>query len=258
MGQNTRQLLQLILIVAVFTAIVIWAAPLPLSAIVVTIRIVAPLASLGMAYVVYRVWRSPDRLPDKLQEIARRYFERKGLCFAPRFEVQDGRALLCIYFQNRHEREVYATLAVQPGMRSFRLTRYRLSSVSVSVGCPGGAFGVARVPIPIPAGLQGKQIRFEVGADVEYAGRRGKLLRMHGGRRTSCTSNLHQGYQFLNALGGVLLGGIIREQSPAKLLMILPTNVADTLPESGAPRVELLWWPDMANESSPPPTKLAA
>ena len=120
MGQNTHQLLQLILIVLAFAAVVIWVAPLELNGAVWAIRILTPIGAIGMGYVVFKVSRMPDKIPDFLREHAGRYFEREGLCFAPVFEVVNATAWMCIYFQNRHARESVATIEMWPAIRSFR------------------------------------------------------------------------------------------------------------------------------------------
>lgn len=255
MGQNTRQLLQLILIVCAFTAVIVWAAPLIPSTGVLAIRIFAPIATIAMSWVVYKVSRMPGKYPDHLAAIRRRYFERTGLAFAPRFEINNGVAFLCFYFQNRYEREVYATMVMQPGLRSFRYARHPLPVMSMAVRCPGGGFGVARLPMEIPANLQGRKVRFEVAADIKYPSRRGKLLHQRGGLRVGPTSRLSQGRRLLDTLAVALFFGIIHEHRPAGLSLVLPSQVSDQ-PADRQRGLELLWQPPAAADASPP--RLAA
>src|SRR5258708_33309365 len=110
-----------------------------------------------------------------------------------------------------------------PSIRSFRFTRHPLASTTTNVRCPGAAFGVARIPIPIPESYQGRRIRFEIAADVKYPRRRGKLLRFRTGRRAGPVRQLDQGYRLLTALG-TLCFGILYEARPATALMQLPAG----------------------------------
>lgn len=259
MGQNTRQFFQLILIACAFTAVVVWAAPLAPSAGVLAIRILAPIATILMSYVVFKVSRMKGKFPDHLAAIRKRYFERTGLAFAPTFEVEGGVAWLCFHFQNRFEREVNATLVIQPGARSFRFSRLPLTTMSVSVRCPGGAFGVARLPMPIPAHLQGRKVKFELAADVKYPMRRGKLLHPRVGRRTGPTSHLSQVRRAMDALpvafvfGPIL--GILSEHRPAWVSLVLPTGVSEQPPVDRQRSLELLWQPPVPESSQ---SRLAA
>jgi len=182
---------------------------------------------------------------------AGKYFERSGFCFAPVVETEGGAAVLCIYFQNRHEREVVATIAMQPGLRSFRASRLPLPSASVQIHCPGVAFGVARLPFAVPEKYHGKRLAFELAADVSYPRGRGKMIRMHSGLRAGPTANLNQGTRLLNSLAGLLLLGLLREESPARASVVVPPGVNNSLPDHHAPRVQILWQPTTEAASAP-------
>ena len=242
MGQNTRQLLQLILIVVAFTAGVVWLAPLQLNAVVWLIRILSPIASVGMAYVVFKVTRSPGKFPDHLRAIFKKYFEREGFCFAPVVEVQDGASVLCIYFQNRYARDLVATVAMQPAAGSFRFSRPPLPSASVQVHCPGVAFGVARIPYAVPQDYRARRLAFEIAADVRYPNWCGPMVRMHGGMRCGCIANLSQGTRLLRALGGLAFG-IIHEEHPARTFLTVPHGVSDGPGTAQQIEVAILWQP---------------
>lgn len=245
-GQNTRQLLQLILITVAFTAAVVWMAPLELNGAVWALRIFSPMTAVGMAYVVFKVSRSPGKFPDHLRERTGRYFERTGFCFAPVVEVEGGTAALCIYFQNRYARDVLATVAMQPAARSFRLSRLPLPSASVQVHCPGVGFGVARLRFPVGTEFQGKRLTFEIAADVKYPAGRGKLIRMRGGIRAGSIANLSQGTRLLKALAGALLLGLVHEEHPAKVAVVVPQGAVNSPPGGQPPYIQILWQPPAA------------
>jgi hypothetical protein len=200
--------------------------------------------------VVFKVSRMPDKIPDFLRERAGRYFEREGLCFAPVFEVHSATGMMCIYFQNRHAREAVAFIEMRPAIRSFRVTRPPVPSILVSVDCPGAAFGVARIAFPISREFQGKKLNFEIAADVTYPARRGKLLRHRAGMRVGSTSDLSQGIRLLKALGGLVFFGLVHETHPAKVAMMLPRGVAESIPPPQPPRVEILWRPAPAENGA--------
>jgi len=254
-GQNTRQLFKLILFICAIASFLVWAVPPPHCTAVLAIRVIAPLGILGMSYVVWKVSRMPGKLPDHLARIRWRYFERTGLAFAPTFEVEGGIAWLCFYFQNRYEREVNATIVMQAGLRSFRVSRYSLATQSVSIRCAGGAFGVARLPMPIPANLQGRKATFEVAADVKYPKWRGKLLHMCAGLRTGPTRNLSQTVRLLDALLFGMFFGILHANRPAQVSLVLPTGVSEQPPADRQRSLELLWQPPIPESS---PSRLAA
>jgi hypothetical protein len=250
MGQNARDFLLLTLICTAFIAIMAWVAPPDFHPAVWPLRILATATVTLLAWAEFKVIRQPDPVPDLLATISRPYLEREGLCFTAALETHDGRAYLSIYFQNRYERECITTIATRPAIRSFRVTRYPLASTDSKVQCPGGAFGVVRTPIAIPQACQGRQVRFEIGADVKYPHRRGKVLRFRTGRRAGSTRQLSQAYRLLSALGPLCFG-IVDESHPASVSLHLPTGVLDSPPsptEFAAP--EILWIPD-AGPSTP-------
>ena len=211
-----------------------------------------------MAYVVFKVTRSPGKFPDQLRSLFRKYFEREGFCFAPVVEVHDGAALLSIYFQNRHARDAVATVAMRPAAGSFRLSRPALPSVSIQIHCPGVAFGVARIPFYVEPEYRAKRLAFEIAADVHYPHGRGKMIRMHGGMRTSSIANLSQGIRLLKALAGLAFG-ILHEEHPARTFLTVPHGVTDGGPAAPQVEIAILWQPPAEGPAaSDAPRRVAA
>jgi hypothetical protein len=247
MRTNTWQALIVLLIVLGFVTLGAWVATVGSPAVIWSFRIGAPAAALGVIAVMVKVWRRRDgELTDHLRNLAGRYFEQDGFCFLPVVETtNDGtQSFLSIYFQNRFERPAAAKVFVRPGIRSFRATRHPLPKVLVDIDCPGAAFGVVRVPFPIPGKYHGKSVTFDVAADAAYPAGRGKLLRVRGGARVGSTRQLTDGGQFLSFLVCLLIG-VISQQQAAAVTLQLPEGVADDdSREPGAPLPpEILWQP---------------
>ena len=236
MNTNLRQLLQLLLIVLLFTAACAWLAPLPLNGVVWTLRLAPPAISLWIAWVLFRAGPEPEWFPDLLREVTggRKYLERHGFCFAPVIEMVAGRCVLSVFFQNRYAHPVTAKVAMQPPLKSFRITRHAVAPVSLSVDCPGGAFGVVRVPYPVPAQYRGWRMPFDVGADVKYPRGRGSLLRRRMGVRVGPARELRTSHNLLTAVGTLLLlcCGVIYLSSPASASLVLPTDADEPAPGS--------------------------
>ena len=194
MQKNTKQAYQLLLIAMGFVTLGAWLPGIVGRADVVWgLRIGTPMAAAAVAWLFYRGLHRPEKLPDLLGQTVGKYFERDGLCFAPVVETVDGASRLSIYFQNRHAGHASATIHMLPPRRSFRFGRHPLPPVQVLIECPAAAFGVARLPFPIPPKYQGRRMSFELAADVRYPARRGRLLRFRAGKRTGRGRDLERG-----------------------------------------------------------------
>ena len=268
MNANLRQLLQLLLIVLLFTAACAWLAPLPLNGVVWVLRLAPPAVSLCIAWVLFRAGPEPERIPDLLREVTggRKYFERHGFCFAPVVETVAGRCVLSIFFQNRYAHPVKATVAMRPPLKSFRITRHGVAPVSISVDCPGAAFGVVRVAYPVPAGYRGRRMRFDVGADVKYPRRRGPLLRKRMGVRVGPARELRASYNVLSAFGTLILlcCGVLYVSGPAGATLVFPADAdepapgSEKLPVGAASQTQILWLPDAPGALPAVPARAAA
>jgi hypothetical protein len=249
--KTQSQALHVLLIVLGFVALGAWCASEGSPPVIWSLRVAMPLAAVGVIWLLVRVARRPDRLPDHLARTTGKYFEREGLCFAPRFEAAYGGAcFLCLYVQNRFARPASARIDALPPVRSFRLSRVPLAPVSVRVECPGGAFGVVRVPFGVPAKYQGKRLAFEVAADVKYPAGRGEMLRQRGGVRAGSIREARPSHQLLKSLSFLFLG-VIHTSRPASATMTLPRGVAESAPAGGPGAFEVLWLPELPTGGFP-------
>jgi len=67
-------------------------------------------AGFASAWVFARPTRGPEA-PDLLPDVADNYFERDGLCFAPKIDVRAGLCWFHVYFQNRYDRPCRGTIS---------------------------------------------------------------------------------------------------------------------------------------------------
>jgi hypothetical protein len=187
--------------------------------------------------------RCRDRAPDSLQRIAPRYFNRNDFCLAFEPDVVGGMYCLLTYFQNQRERACQAEVALRPA-RGLFTRRPPIETVRVVIDCPGGAFGLVRLPIPLPAELQGRRQAFEVGATVRYPEGRGGKLRYRWGTFLRTGADFRNHYnRVLTILAGLLTFSLIFTIRQAGVLVTLPTGVAEVLPSAWRPPVKILWEP---------------
>jgi hypothetical protein len=253
--KNAIDALWVLLITLIFVPVCAWNVSKGTPWILWTLRTVPLAAAMPVGIWLYRIRRDAEILPDLLRQVARRYFEKNGLCFTPTIETTpQGTCLLCIYFQNRHSGVAISTIAIRP--LNVLLARRKPAGATVTIECPGGGFGVYRIPFPIPAPSQGKRMHFAVGADTKYPAGRGKLLRLRTGIRVSATRELGTGYQlssaFIMALFGHLAGS-----APSHVMLTLPPGVQESGPEDAGEQ-EILWEPDRPGDSPIAPRRAAA
>jgi hypothetical protein len=248
MGQSVKAILQLILIIAGITALVLWTDDSIKPTLEVTFfRIAAPAVSLLIVVVLWRNSRRKETLPDHLAKASRSYFERDGFCFAFVPIVQDGVCLMQIYFQNRYARACNARVVLQPPVKSLGIRRLPIPGIDVDIDCDGGAFGVCRVPWPIGAAMQGKKVAFEIACATRFAQGRGKLLRYREGLRAGTPGSGRN----VAATAGLLLVGVVSVSRPATVTFTLPTGVAEQTPAGIEPVVEIVYRPDLPTGGFP-------
>lgn len=250
MGTNARQAFQLTFIVLGFVTLVAWCGQLGRADVLWAVRLGTPLAGAAVGWWYCKASHRSEKLDDLLRKVAPGYLERDGLCFAPMLEVQGGRCRMSLYFQNRYGGHASGRIEVRPPMRTLGLGRHPLPTVAVQVECPGGAFGVVSVPFSIPAKYQGKRMRFEAGADVKYPARRGALLRFRSGRRIGSIRDLNQGGLAVLALLSLPLA-LLAHLQVMRLLMMLPSGVAEVPPPGAMPQTQILFVPQVATGGFP-------
>jgi len=179
-----------------------------------------------------------DKVPDYLYQFCGGFFDRGGFCFTFGARSEDGICFVDAYFQNRHERPCIGRLALRPARGFFG--HRPIEAITYEIHCGSAAFGVARMPVPIAAAMQGKRQTFEVGASVDYPQGKGRALRFRDGIVIRANSN------FGNAFGTALtvvgaLGGTLVLSKPATLSIDLPVGVAEDTPEDLKPEIQTLW-----------------
>jgi hypothetical protein len=183
---NTRHvlmpLLQAMVIALPVSALIAWLGPFEPSPILWAVRIGAPIGAAALAWVWLSAPPPLERIPDLLRPRCAEYFERGGLCFAPTLAAEGGSCLLNLYFQNHYAGHATARIEVRPPTGWFGLGAPTLPSMSVTVECPGGAFGVASMHFAIPAAQQGTVIGFHVAATCDYPVGRGEWLCQRRGK----------------------------------------------------------------------------
>jgi hypothetical protein len=250
--------LLVLLIVLGFVTLGGWMATVGRPDVIWTCRLGAPLAMLATAWAMRRAYVAPTVLPDRLYEIAGKYFEAKGFCFQPAIgTLDDGRGQVAIFFQNRYARTVVAKVQMLPGVRSLRLSRHPLPRVEVEIECPGGAFGVVRVPFTVPPKYAGRRISYDVAAEARYGAGRGKLLHVRNGIRVGTPRELRQSYQLLLVLLMLPLGLLVSNRA-ARITFRLPATAPDNGLDRGPANTEILWTPDLPTGGFPVQPRKAA
>jgi hypothetical protein len=156
----------------------------------------------------------------------------------PLFDVQNGIWRLSLFFQNRYGGRCESTIFLWPPKKSFGLGRVALPKLQFRVACAGGAFGVQRIYLPIPAKFQGQQVSFEFFAKTRYPSGSGTMLLTREGMRVA-------------GPGGWATLGVSVYKRSAGFSMQLPTRVADTEINLPPPETEILWEPTLPTHGFP-------
>lgn len=240
MNQSLKAIIQLVALVCVLVSAGVWTMPRHPDATVWICRFVFPLASLAIGYFLFRLDRKKDLAPDFLRAQFGGFFERDGLCFMPdvRAQQDDGVCWIDIYFQNRYSGNCVCDLIIQPPVKTLGIRRHKVPTIAIEIVCPGGAFGVTRVPYPINSDYQGRKMAYEVAARTQYPNGAGKMLRFRDGMRVG--KHEHQVGRAAVTLGLAAVG-VISISSPAKFTIVLPKKVSESLPPEVTESTEILW-----------------
>jgi hypothetical protein len=235
MGESAKSVLAIVMIIGMVGSVFAWMTD------GTTWRSLAGFPALALGALGLLVWSltRKDKFPDLLRQRHGSYFERDGFCFAITPAASNGECRLDFYFQNGFDRSSRAQVVMRPSQQFF-LNRRPIETLTVEIDCPGGAYGVARVPWAVPAKFQGKKQSFDVGAHVEYPTGRGTMIRYRDG--------VHVGTAKRDVWAGILtlagaVGGTVVITKPAKVKLTLPKDVEDTVPEDALISIEILWRP---------------
>ena len=225
MGQSTKAVLQFLLLVLVFTSIAFWIDDENWPA-----KIGLPLAAVAVFSVICWANNREDKAPDILGQQVDAYFERLGFCFAIVPTVTEDRCVVQIFFQNRYANSCTARVLLRHCTFLPKRQQHKLSSIAVQIDCSGGECGVMQVPWGISQDYQGTAQILDVGADVTYPNRRGRLLRFREGLEVGDTN--------------LRMFGFLGIRKPARCKLDLPIGVRESVPEESRYIVKTLWTPE--------------
>ena len=238
MNESIKAVLSLVLIIATLMTVAAWcddhpnerARNLRLGITLVTVLVLGTLLWLRFR---------PDRVHDFLRDYSENYFNRGGFCFSFAMTVVDGTAYMVAFYQNQRDRSCLGRIALRPA-QGFLLGRRDIEAITFEVDCGPAAFGVAKIPIPIPGKYQGKRQSFEVGASVSYPNGKGRRLRFRDGICLRRNSSFGDTFSTALTVAGAM-GGMIVLSKPATAKIQLPIGVREFVPEELAPEVMTLW-----------------
>ncbi|MHC5024857.1 MAG: hypothetical protein ACYTGG_13295 [Planctomycetota bacterium] len=188
-------------------------------------RIFATLLALSLVAWLFYALRFEDKLPDHLETVVgEMYYEADGLSFMPIVRVHNGRAELCVYYQNRFENPVQAIVHLRPPADSF-VIRPGLRDVHFAFRADGGDFGAIHQPIAVPGHLQGEVINVQLAAASWYPRSHGARFRRRGGLPCGTLPVDWGGSAFKT--GVYESSGEIQLNGPATLHLPMPKNVHD-------------------------------
>ena len=238
MPQSVKAVTALFVLVFLIASVVAWTDVAWTPVWKWALRFVFPATAAGVLVLLCWAEFRKDKAPDFLGKRSKVFFERKGFCFTLRTDREDDTCVLEMAFQNRFERACRARVAMKPSA-GFFLTRPKIEGMALDVECGPAAFGVARAAFPVPRQYQGKEVSFDLGANVDYPHGRGRMLRYREG--------LTVGPARFSSYGGLLLtlialpGGAVVISRPAHGSITLPMGVKEELPGDMPIKVETLW-----------------
>jgi hypothetical protein len=238
MGESTKAVCALLMIVGVIVATLAWTADRP-DPITWSIRIGGPTTAILALGLILKLHFRADVEHDYLRPLTGTYFNRDGFCFAFVVTANDGIAFMDAYFQSQYDKPSLGRVALRPG-RGFFMTRVKIDAVTFEIECPPAGFGIVRIAVPIPGELQGKRQTFEVGASVRYPEGKGRRIRFHDGVFLRANSNFGNSFGTALTIAGAATGTIVLSK-PATATIALPTGVAEDIPDNVAPEIKLLW-----------------
>jgi hypothetical protein len=187
--------------------------------------------------------------PDVIGERVGRYYERDGVCFAPRLEVIDGLCWFHVYVQNRYATPATGTAYFIPMEGTSKNGPHDVPPVTVDIRCDGGEAARVSVPYPLGKAWQGRIMVYDVLAVTKYPNGHGDPVRTPQGVPVGePTSDLAEALKTV----GLLAVGFVRISKPTTSFETpLPRDVVDHVPPGVAPRREVLWQLDLPTGGFP-------
>lgn len=243
MGDSLKAILGLCLIIGLGGAVVAWAMldEKPAAYILWSMRIAFPAVAILAGRTLLRDAIRKELIPDYISRIAHG-FTRDGLCICVVPAVNAGHLEFTIVYQNCFADRCSATVLVLPPPRSFSMSRREEMKARLDIDCDGGAVGLGRMRVGVPQSYQGKNLLFELFADVSYPDGRGERLRKPRGTQMGRAGTGVAGASFggLQVLGALCSVSVLTK--PAQHLVRVPTGISETaaaLPEANT----IIWRP---------------
>jgi hypothetical protein len=128
MGESTKSVCALLMIVGVIAAAVAWTVDRP-DATTWGFRIGGPFFALLALGVILKLHFRTDREHDYLRALTGTYFNRNGFCFAFVVTNIDGIAFMDAYFQTQRDTRCVGRIALRPA-RGFFMTRAKIDAIT--------------------------------------------------------------------------------------------------------------------------------
>lgn len=199
-----------------------------------------PLSLLAAAIIIMvKLSRRRDLAPDFLRQQFGSYLNCSGFAFTFTIHADEGTAYLVVHFQNQYARPCVGRIGLRHGRRSFQLPSAEVLNFEVT--CESGAYGMARLPLPVPMNLQGERETFEISASASYPKGRGKRLRFFSATVMRGESLFHRMRQLLVLVVLLPLAGMLFWQGRATITLAMPTHVAVAPPRWSTPKITTIW-----------------
>ncbi|WP_339687148.1 hypothetical protein [Gimesia maris] len=209
MGESTKSLCALLMIVSGIAGALAWTADRP-DTITWGFRIGGPIAAIFALGVILKLQFRADLEHDYLRALTGAYFNRNDFCFAFVVTPYDGIAFMDAYFQTQRDKPCIGRIALRPA-RGFFFSRAKIDAIT-----------------------------FEVGASVRYPDGKGHRVRFHDGIFLRSNTNFGNSFGTALTVAGTATGSIALSQ-PATATIDLPVGVAEDLPDNIAPEIKILW-----------------
>ena len=232
---------QRLLVVSIVAAAAGFLVRLP-SGLDTLMAVVGSLGTVGFALAWFLARPRRDEPPDVLAELTGTYYERDGLCFAPKLVVASNLCWFTVYCQNCYSEPIVATVSFVPMEGMSTAGAHDVPPVTVHVDVEGGDVCAVHVPYPIAKAWQGKVMVYDVGAKTTYPQGRGRVVR--SGKGTAVgepAEQLSAAEQVVQAVGDHVLPFRGLRLRPGAFEVRLPEGVADQASPDVAARRELLY-----------------
>lgn len=242
MGETTKTILVLLMAIAAITSSIFWFVDRPDSTTWLIRISTTALAIIFLAMLLYLQLRR-DEAPDYLNELSKQFFNRDGFCFFLTASNEGGVCHVHAYFQNQFEHECIGRIAARPMKTFFGKSDSAINTLLFEIPCKPAAFGVASLPIPLPEEVQGTAQRFEIGASVTYPEGKGRRLRFKDGIFLRANTDFKDALaSTTKAVNMMTLSFVsLALSSPAHMVVVLPDEVTEDLPDEIEPDIETIW-----------------